>query len=148
MVDRVLITDRRRRLLNENLDETKGSVNVEKTRIRKRARIAIQELVEIARSDAIDNEDIFQPEDLNALITAIMEENGLVSRNDFDGTAAEHTKEYPYKIAFIDRLDNTVSLYHDQIHSLGRFSETTPLIDHPEPDKDDRHADSSDDQNI
>jgi hypothetical protein len=148
MVDRVLITDRRRRLLNENLDETRGSINVEKTRIRKRARIAIQELVEIARSDAIDNEDIFQPEDLNALITAIMEENGLVSRNDFDGTAEEHTKEYSYKIGFIVRLDNTVSLYHDKIQSLGRFSETVPLIDHPEPDEDDRHADSSDDQNI
>lgn len=72
----VFLTDQRRDVLTGDYD---GAANTERThqsRIRSRARSALAELIEVAESDAIENESVFDPDQLRYLLTAIMQGGG------------------------------------------------------------------------
>jgi hypothetical protein len=71
MVDKVFLTDKRRDVLAGESDLEGNSLAVSKSRIRKRARLALTELIEVAESEQIDSSDIFDPTDVHRLLVAL-----------------------------------------------------------------------------
>lgn len=80
------LTDERRAVLNGEYD---GAENVERThrsRIKSRARSAVGELIEVARSEEIENRDVFDPKQVGLLLgllvddPAVMPAGGLTNK--------------------------------------------------------------------
>lgn len=97
MVDKVFLTDERRAILNGEADHlTDESLRTGKYRIRRRARTALSELVDVAESPEIDNTDIFEPEEIQELLLRLLlvgpqegEGGGLVPMPGEDPDALE-----------------------------------------------------------
>lgn len=85
MVDKVFLTDTRRDVLEGTADQLNDqSLLNEKSRIRKRARLAIEELIEVADSPEIDNETVFEPELVGKLVQSIISDGGgLIENTDY-----------------------------------------------------------------
>lgn len=71
MVDKVFLTDTRRALLNDEYGGKESSRATERSRIKNRAGVALDELIEVAESDQIDNTDVFDPADVHRLLVAL-----------------------------------------------------------------------------
>jgi hypothetical protein len=116
MVDKVFLTDKRRDVLAGESDLEGNSLAVSKSRIRKRARLALAELIEVAESDQIDSSDIFDPEDMAQLIHAAMAPaGGLTPRWNYDGTEQQYLEEYGYQRALSDRISHAVDGYQKML---------------------------------
>lgn len=72
MVERVFLTDERRKVLAGDYEGPDATKRSHKSRIRSRARLALEELTEVAESPVIDSRDVFDPEDVRKLLQAIM----------------------------------------------------------------------------
>ena len=71
MVERVFLTDTRRNVLSSEFEGADSTLESHKSRIRSRSRMALSELVEVAESNEIDNEDVFDPREIHALLEAL-----------------------------------------------------------------------------
>jgi hypothetical protein len=69
--DNVFLTENRRDVLRGESDWTDDSIRNEKSRIRTRARTALDELIQVAQSEEIDNEDVFEPEKMLVLVATL-----------------------------------------------------------------------------
>lgn len=78
MVKKAFLTDSRREVLDGTTDLTGQSLHNAKSRIRTRARLALEELIEVATSPAIDNKDVFDPEQIDILIHTLLNGSGGV----------------------------------------------------------------------
>lgn len=72
VVQNIFLTDKRRDVLNGTSDWSESSIGVEKSKIKKRARMALNELIAVAGSSRIDNEDVFQSEQIELLLTYLL----------------------------------------------------------------------------
>lgn len=72
----VFLTETRQEVLRGDYDGDQNVERTHKSRIRTRARKAIEELNEVAMSPAIDNEDVFDPEKVSFLLLHIMRGTG------------------------------------------------------------------------
>lgn len=72
MPDRVLLTDTRREVLKGTYDGAESSKRTQKSRIRTRSRLALDELIEVAESPHIDSADVFDPSKVSQLLYALM----------------------------------------------------------------------------
>jgi len=73
MVEKAFLTDSRRNVLEGNADDlTEQSLRNAKSRIRVRARLALTELIEVANSDEIDQTEVFDPDDIFRLLSALL----------------------------------------------------------------------------
>jgi len=68
MVENIFLTEKRREVLAGTDDLTDDSRTVEKSRIRKRAKMALSELEEVAQSMEIENRSVFEPEEVGRLL--------------------------------------------------------------------------------
>ncbi|MFW5918424.1 MAG: hypothetical protein ACOCR0_02970 [Haloferacaceae archaeon] len=106
------LTDQRRAVLAGEYDGEPNTERTHKSRIRSRAKTALQELIEVAESDAIDNADVFEPNDLARLIDALMHHaDGLTPRWNYDGDPAEYNEKYQYQMLLHGRLNHQLSGY-------------------------------------
>lgn len=107
--DNAFLTDSRREVLDGTTDWEQSSVRVEKSRIKKRAQVALDELIEVAESHEIDHTRAFDPDDVFRLLQALLLPNhrhhieniGLVDDPDKehaddlpDDAYAEHTGDF------------------------------------------------------
>ena len=76
MVENVFLTEKRREVLAGTDDLSDSSRTVEKSRIRKRAKMALQELEEVAQSLEIENRSVFEPEEVAGLVFWIAHDPG------------------------------------------------------------------------
>lgn len=67
----VFLTDTRREVLTGKYDGAENTERTHRSRIRSRARTALDELLAVAASEEIDNADVFDPQKLRALITTL-----------------------------------------------------------------------------
>lgn len=118
MVDNIFLTDSRRDVLNGVDELTDQSRYNAKSRIRQRARMALQELIEVAASPEIDNADVLEPNVLARLLDAAMVPQGttITPRWNFDGDPAEYRDTYRYQLALHGRLDHALDGYGDLLH--------------------------------
>jgi hypothetical protein len=79
----VFLTDSRRAVLEGEYDGAENTKRTHKSRIRDRGRTALAELIEVAQSAEIDNADVFDPEQVGALLFWILNDPSYV--DDLDG---------------------------------------------------------------
>nr|WP_011225234.1 hypothetical protein [Haloarcula sp. AS7094]AAS13419.1 unknown [Haloarcula sp. AS7094] len=118
MVENIFLTDSRRDVLN-GVDELTGQSRYNaKSRIRQRARMALQELIEFAASPEINNADIFEPNEIARLLDALMFQTEPPSRPrwNFEGDPVEYRDTYRYQLALYGRLDHTLDGYGEMLH--------------------------------
>lgn len=117
-MENLFLTEARRAVLDGTTDREGNSLAVEKSRIRERARLAVEELIAVAASPEIENSDVFEPNDLARLIDALMvpKGEGLTPRWNFDGDPAEFRDEYQYQIGLQSRLDHALDGYQEMLH--------------------------------
>lgn len=87
MVENIFLTEKRREVLNGTDDLNDNSRIVEKSRIRTRARMALRELQAVADSGVIDNETVFEPDEIYGLLHALTiddTEGGLFVQKEVD----------------------------------------------------------------
>lgn len=124
----IFLTETRRAVLDGESDLAESSITNEKSRIRTRARAALNELIEVAQSDEIENASVFEPEKLGNLMFWIL--NDPSQFDQFGGLVAPEGEE-------IDVDEGAVSRYTEQLASYRRnvYAEVDgPLrsVRHPE----------------
>lgn len=81
----VILSDRRRKILEGTYDGAKSTEYNHKRAIRQRSQSAIEELIKIASSPEIDNERAIDPEQIGALVSILVQgSGGLVGTENID----------------------------------------------------------------
>lgn len=126
----VFLTDERTAVLNGTYQGAANTERTHKSRIRDRARTALKELIQVAHSPAIDNAEVFDPNDLARLIDALMAPEGttITPRWNFDGDPADFRDQYQYQLALHGRLSHALDGYGDMLHRDHRPGES-PTFD-------------------
>jgi len=116
MVEDVFLTDSRREVLDGDSNLNDQSLANEKYRIRKRARLALEELIEVAESDEISNESVIDSDGLVRLVAATLSGDGrITSRWNFDGSDAEYRDRYDFQMDACWKIQHTVDGYADTL---------------------------------
>jgi len=103
-VDNVFLTDTRREVLKGEYDGSPNNQRSHKSNIRKRADLALEELIEVAESDELDHTDFIDPDDVFRLLQALLiPDRHHIDRDEFTPTPTEdqYTDEFR---AYRDRL--------------------------------------------
>lgn len=112
MPDKVFLTETRRNVLNGEYEGNDDSLTVEKSRIRTRARTALEELIELARSDEIDNSEVFEIHELNALLRGLMGCD-LTPRHEMDVDDETYREIHRYQFRVLEELAGQVRAFDD-----------------------------------
>lgn len=126
--ENIFLTETRRAVLDGESDLSGRSLENEKSRIRTRARAALDELIEVAQSNEIENRSVFEPETLGDLTYWIL--NDPSQFDQMGGIVAQEGEE-------IDADEEAVARYTDELASYRRdvYAEVDgPLrsVRHPE----------------
>lgn len=113
--EKVFLTDERRAVLRGRYDGSDSNLRTHKSRIRKKARIALDELMEVAGSPAIDNEDVFDTEEVYTLISILLGGMGGIThvtdeKAPYPEEVRDHYDEYG-GVAWRPHEDYANSLY-------------------------------------
>lgn len=112
MVENIFLTDSRRDVLEGTSDLTDQSLYNAKSRIRTRARLALEELIEVAASSEIDNADVFTEQEIKQLVSLLLHgDGGLIG-----GDVADNLPE-----AWDPDPEYALSLYTALSAQLGQF---------------------------
>lgn len=116
MPERVFLTDARRAVLRDEFDGAASTEHSHRSRIRTRSRLALKELIEVAQSEEIENADVFDPGDIEALITALYTGDGFVPFRIFDGSRQEYAQHIAYQLDLHARLDRLTREFSTLAH--------------------------------
>lgn len=113
----VFLTPERQSVLEGTYEGRANTERTHKSRIRSRARRAIEELIAVAASPEIENSDVFEPDELAQLVATIISppSKEITPRRNFDGDPAEYREKYEYPIAVTWRLDHIIDGYTDTL---------------------------------
>lgn len=87
------LTDERRAVLAGAYEGEENVERTHKSRIRARARSALAELTEVARSEEIDNADVFEPEAVGTLLFWILRDPARLT--DLEGGGLVKDEDLP-----------------------------------------------------
>jgi hypothetical protein len=90
----IFLTDTRRDVLEGESDLSGGSLANEKSRIRTRARAAVDELIQVAKSEEIENSSVFDPEKVGTLLFWITMDPSEVDHGGLMEPTEEASDEY------------------------------------------------------
>jgi hypothetical protein len=112
-MENAFLTDARREVLEGTSDREGSSLSVEKSRIRKRAKLALQELIEVANSSEIENESVFDTQQVHLLLDALFRDGQprLTPLWDYDGDPSEYNDEYAYQKTLHSSLQQSMMMY-------------------------------------
>jgi hypothetical protein len=126
MVENIFLTEKRRKVLDGTDDLNDDSRTVEKSRIRKRAKMALKELQEVAQSEEIENRGIFEAEEVGTLIFYLQADSAAIEPVDTDVTEdsyspfGTHSEMHePYKRELHYEIDKQLRKFHNP--EEGRF---------------------------
>lgn len=129
MSKNVFLTETRRSVLDGSTDWAKNSVTTEKSRIRGKAKTALDELTEIAQSPEIENQSVFDPEEIGTFLYWIL--NDPAQMGEFGGlvgTSNEPPEGVPEEA--YTKIPDDLQRYRREIHS--ETAQELLRIDHPE----------------
>jgi hypothetical protein len=128
MTENLFLTENRRNVLDGSTDWAENSVTTEKSRIRNRAKTALDELTEIAQSPEIENRSVFDPEEIGTLLYWIL--NDPAEMGEFGGlvgTSDEPPEGVPEEA--YTKVPDDLQQYRREIHS--ETAQELLRIDHP-----------------
>lgn len=94
MVDKVFLTEARRNALN-HYDAADSNHRAHKSRVVDRAKVALNELIWVAANPEIENADVFEEEQMRALLTVLLAGSGGFVEEPTDDTPGEHIATEP-----------------------------------------------------
>ena len=145
MAERVLLTPRRREILEGTRDEDPDSIRVAKYKLRKRVHMALDEFKDLAESDGIDNEDLFPPDEIREFIMALFGDYEEIQpyHEAWEAKSGEAVRDYmdehDYEISLAEVINHMDTVYADLLlnpdpprSSEERFRDTELLnaVDH------------------
>lgn len=105
-VERIFLTDTRRRFLEEPESFSESAQKTNYYRLRNRARMALEELIEVYQSDRIDNSELVEPRQVGELLNALIgDPDDITPRNEFDGDFRDWIDEYAYEDAVLSEIE-------------------------------------------
>jgi hypothetical protein len=105
--DNIFLTDTRKEYLNNPESFSEDAQHAHFYRVRDRAQMALEELIEVYQSDVIDNSELFEPSDVHRLFDALLgDPTEITPRNKYDGEYTEWAKEYRYEDALLAEIEN------------------------------------------
>jgi hypothetical protein len=116
------LTDERRAVLAGDYDGSESVERTHKSRIRQRARSAIEELIEVAQSPVIENSDVFSPSQIGTLLFWIMHDPAETTTPSGGLLGLGIHEDTEYSDDFIQ--------YQRAVHS--EVAQEIMKIDHPE----------------
>lgn len=121
------LTDERRAVLADDYDGSESVKRTHKSRIRERARSAVDELIEVAQSKEIENADVFEPAKIGTLLFWIMHDWSQTPTGTTDGEESDgETPFAPKELDYPDEYEQ----YRKEVHS--EVAQEIMKIDHPE----------------
>jgi hypothetical protein len=92
------LTDERAAVLAGNYEGNEAVERTHKSRIRQRARSALDELILVAQSDEIENADVFEPDKVGTLIHWLLRDPSQLEAEGLLEGFTEDQKEYRTKV--------------------------------------------------
>lgn len=123
MSDRAFLTDRRENFLDGNYDLENAADRQVKSRLKKSSTIAFEELIAVAASPAIENEDVFETEQISRLLRAIMGDPEAIEpfyeAVDQGSEAREaHYEQYADERMLLNELRRIVMRYEERLERM------------------------------
>lgn len=116
-IDNVFLTDTRREVLNGEYEGSDSNRRTHKSNIKKRAKIALAELISVAQSPVIENGDIFKIRQILELYESILWDGGrLQPYQDFEGSRKEYRYCFGHQTGLNQHMDNTAQNYQRLLH--------------------------------
>jgi hypothetical protein len=107
----VILTEKRREVL-DNYDPDNDAERNRVYQTKKRAQTVIAELIDIAEGDSIENEDVFEPEEIRLLIQAILGDPFEIEPPRWESDhAGEHYREFAYEHAMTSSIETAIDDY-------------------------------------
>lgn len=122
-IPNAFLTDERRAVLTGDYEGSESVERTHKSRIRRRARSAISELIEVAQSPVIENSEVFDPSEIGTLLFWIMHDT---SQTTGGGLIGEIEDESLPTVDYTDEFEQ----YRRAVHS--EVAQEIMKIDHPE----------------
>jgi hypothetical protein len=108
--ENAFLTDNRRDVLNGESDWSDQAISNEKSRIKNRADLALDELIEVAQSPRIDNSEVFDPDTMSQLLSALLiadrtetqgdgVQGGLVRPDDYTDEFRDYSNKLKLQMA-------------------------------------------------
>lgn len=95
MSNRVLLTDEREAVLNDEYEESDAALRNQKSRLRVSSQTALRELTEVAKSPYIDQTTAFDPDDVVELLRAIVTPTWI---HHYEGSENEKEKTDDFEL--------------------------------------------------
>lgn len=121
MDERVLLTEKREKVLRGDYDGSDSALRNQKSRLRRSADTALGELIHVARSPYIDHTEVFDPEEVGEFLELLLTPTGpghttsggllvdLAAEEDMDAPTADVTDEFRnYQNALIAEMARLV----------------------------------------
>ena len=127
MVERVFLTDTRREVLAGEFEGEDSTLESHKSRIRTRSRMALDELIEVAKSDEIEDDTVFNPTNIAHLLSALMEPSDGPLEHAWQTAPDEtdpvkrrerHRDKYQYQHRLHWSIESVYNQYNDQINQV------------------------------
>jgi len=119
VVDSIFLTDTRREVLEGTTDLEGNALAVQKSRIRARARMALDELQEVAQSTEIENETVFDSSELRMLLMYVLWDPANISGGgvvggdpDSDAHVDVADEHQQYQTELYAKLNGVLRKYH------------------------------------
>ena len=114
------LTDKRRDVLFGRYDGTEGTKRSHKSKIKARTKTALNEIIAVADSGTIDNdEDVFDPDQIYALLVALtIDRDTFGSGDPYDPHQKEIDPEFRRKI--LEAVDEFRVVYHQKDREDGK----------------------------
>lgn len=128
MVERVFLTDTRRDVLEGEFDGPDATKRSHKSRIRTRARMALQELIEVAQSSEIDNTDVFEPKEITSFTESLIfngRSGGITPMLNWEGDYDDYYSEYAYQRQLAHLLSHQMKNWDEMLSFPERPGKTT-----------------------
>jgi len=111
MTDRGFLTKKNRDVLYDRYEGSEGARRNQESRIRSRANNALDELIAVADSGVIDNEDVFEADQIYQLLVALTIERDTFGSDSFDGP---HHKQIDdaFRLEVLEAVDEFRLVYH------------------------------------
>lgn len=124
MVEHIFLTDKREAVLRDDTEGMKdATVRNHKSRTRSRARMALDELIQVAESDAIDNGEVFTEDRMVRLLEAIfgppeeIEPRWEAAATD---NLDEHNEAYADERSLHTAISRVLSTYEHRLHNYSK----------------------------
>lgn len=125
MTDRVFLTEKRRDVLNGEYEGSDAALRNQKSRLKKSANTALDEVIAVAASGAIENdEELFHPDQIYRLLSALTTE--LNTFQDADGEPMNPDGPYYREVdrAYRNEILRRIDRLRLEIHGNDRWDDT------------------------